>query len=262
MLQSSSANVNQCLITNVVSVTDFLDDYTKIKQLGKGAFGVVNLYQSTQDGRLIAVKSIQDQDSTDAELDVLRSLKHKNIIDCMGYVRGNGVVHILLEYMSEGPLSNHCPMVDAQKAWKCIRNVLEGLDFLHGNSVIHRDIKGGNILYNGQVWKISDFGISKIVGMEGNPAVTYAGTPGYMAPEIRKKNNVAYDDKVDIWSLGCTVIEMFDPYSQLFRYPHWLFNPQTVPEKVPEEFQDFLVACFKVNPQERATAAQLLQNYC
>ena len=239
-----------------------MDDYTKIKQLGQGAFGEVNLYKSTQDGSLIAVKTIEDQESSDAELDVLRSLKHKNIIDCMGYVRGNGVVHILLEYMSGGPLSNHCPMENPQKAWECIRNVLQGLDFLHSNSVIHRDIKGGNILYNGQVWKISDFGISKIVGMEGNPAVTYVGTPGYMAPEIRQMYNVAYDDKVDIWSLGCTVIEMFDPYSQMFRDRYWLFNLKTVQEKVPEEFHDFLVACLEENPQERSTATQLLQHYC
>ena len=233
----------------------------EIKKLGEGAFGNVHLYESVRDRREIAVKSIEVSEENlqtiQVELAVLITLKHKNIIQCIGFDEGPGQIHILLEYMSSGSLASRCPL-NIPDALECTKDVLEGLVFLHGEEVIHRDIKGDNILYDGTIWKISDFGLSKIVENDDLFVLYYAGTPGYMAPEIRQKGS-SFDYKVDIWSLGCTVIEMFDPGSPMFQDPNWEFDLDELPLDVPDEFHGFLSACFEWLPSQRATAAHLLE---
>jgi len=145
-------------------------------------------------------------------------------------------------------------------------SVIKGLAFLHAYGISHRDIKSGNVLLKatGEV-KLADFGVSHKLQHERDKMKTLAGSPYWCAPELITADS--YDNKVDIWAAGIVAIEMAET-----RPPHWDMEPLQVifhipkepppklknPERWSPEFLDFLDKCLKKNPEERATAKQLL----
>nr|CAB3455528.1 unnamed protein product [Digitaria exilis] len=149
------------------------------------------------------------------------------------------------------------------------RHILRGLAFLHGQKIMHRDIKGPNLLVDVQgVVKLADFGMAKHLSTAA-PNLSLKGTPYWMAPEMVQATlmkDIGYDLAVDIWSLGCTIIEMFDgkpPWSDLegpaamFKVLH---KDPPIPENLSHEGKEFLQCCFKRNPAERPTASELLDH--
>ena len=183
------------------------------------------------------------------------------------------MLHILLEYCIGGSIAKlldqfHC------LSEKVIKNytiqILEGLEYLHFHNVIHRDIKGANILVDRDgICRLSDFGGSKIIAseLEFNQHNSFKGTPNWMAPEIIKSQE--HSRFSDIWSVGCTIIEMITgepPWSEIKNHMAALYHilkceeAPKIPEGISPELKDFLNACFKLNPRERPNVSQLLKH--
>nr|POE82371.1 cytokinesis protein seph [Quercus suber] len=251
-----------------------LKDYQLGNCVGRGAFGSVYRALNWSTGETVAIKQIRLADLPKAELnvimqeiDLLKNLNHPNIVKYHGFVKSKESLYIILEYCENGSLHSICKnfgkfpenLVSLYTA-----QVLQGLLFLHEQGVIHRDIKGANILTTKEgLVKLADFGVAtKQSGLSEGSVV---GTPYWMAPEVIELSGASTAS--DIWSLGCTVIELLDgkppyhrfaPMPALFRIVNDDHPP--LPEGVSPLVRDFLMQCFQKDPNLRVTAKKLLRH--
>ncbi|KAL0080936.1 kinase-like domain-containing protein [Phycomyces blakesleeanus] len=203
------------------------------------------------------------------EVSLLQTLSHTNVIQYLGFIRTEEHLNIVLEFAENGSLMSTSKAFGAfpEKlvASFCVK-ILSGLEYLHANEVVHCDLKAANILTTktGDV-KLTDFGVSLNLKIKGADAGTVSGTPNWMAPEVIELKGAS--TKADIWSLGCTLVELVTgkpPYSDLiamsamFRIVEDEYPP--LPENVSMEMQDFLVCCFQKDPKDRPTASQLKEH--
>ena len=192
--------------------------YSLADEIGRGASGVVYKALNMQTGGMVAVKKValrgesKDQlQLLQREIDLLKLLKNPYIVEYRESFNTADTLYIVMEFVENGSLQSIVrkfgqlrePLVSIY-----ILQVLEGLHFLHEQGVIHRDIKGANILIStgGQV-KLADFGVAaKMDGRLDTHANSVVGTPYWMAPEIIQMSG--FTTSADIWSLGCTVVEL------------------------------------------------------
>ncbi|KAK7302460.1 hypothetical protein RJT34_13350 [Clitoria ternatea] len=245
--------------------------------LGKGSFGTV--YEGfTDDGIFFAVKEVSLLDDgsqgkqsifqLQQEISLLSQFQHDNIVRYYGTDKDNDKLYIFLELVTKGSLASlyqKYRLGDSQVS-AYTRQILSGLKYLHDRNVVHRDIKCANILVDasGSV-KLADFGLAKATKL--NDVKSSKGSPYWMAPEVVNLRNRGYGLAADIWSLGCTVLEMLTrqpPYSHLegmqalFRIGRG--QPPPVPESLSKDARDFILKCLQVNPNKRPIAAQLLNH--
>jgi mitogen-activated protein kinase kinase kinase len=205
---------------------------------------------------------------------LLRDLQNPNIVKYLSSSKEDNCFNIFLEYVPGGSvaamLNNYGPLKEPLVR-NFVRQILQGLAYLHGKNIIHRDIKGANVLVDNKGGiKISDFGISKKVeaGLLNSSAANHRpslqGSVFWMAPEVVKQTS--YTLKADIWSLGCLVVEMLTgshPYpdcSQLqaiFKIGTSGSAPQ-IPQKCTLEAKTFLSQTFELDHNKRPTAEELL----
>ncbi|KAF8404173.1 hypothetical protein HHK36_009053 [Tetracentron sinense] len=251
--------------------------WQKGDRLGSGSFGTV--YEGiTDDGFFFAVKevSLLDQGSQgrqsiyqlEQEISLLSQFEHENIVQYIGTDKDESKLYIFLELVTKGSLLNLYQKYHLQDSQVSAytRQILNGLKYLHDRNVVHRDIKCANILVHasGSV-KLADFGLAKATTL--NDVKSCKGTAFWMAPEVVNRKNHGYGLPADIWSLGCTVLEMLTrqlPYSHLecmqaiFRIGKGEQPP--IPNSLSIDARDFILQCLQVNPDDRPTAAQLLNH--
>ncbi|KAF2641626.1 hypothetical protein P280DRAFT_317770 [Massarina eburnea CBS 473.64] len=267
--------------------------WMKGQLIGKGTFGRVYLGMNITTGELIAVKQVEvnakaagsDKDkikelvkSLDQEIDTMQHLDNPNIVQYLGCERKEYSISIFLEYISGGSVGS-CIRKHG-KFEECVvssltRQTLCGLSYLHREGILHRDLKADNILLDlDGTCKISDFGISKKTdNIYGNDITnSMQGSVFWMAPEVIRSPGQGYSAKVDIWSLGCVVLEMFAgkrPWSKEEAigaiYKLGSLNqappiPEDVSRVIGVEGLSFMYDCFTIDPAERPTAETLLRS--
>ncbi|KAI1274566.1 hypothetical protein F5Y07DRAFT_372767 [Xylaria sp. FL0933] len=253
-----------------------LKDYRLGECIGKGAFGAVYKAFNWGTGEAVAVKQIKlvnlpksELRMIEAEIDLLKNLHHDNIVKYIGFVKSADCLNIILEYCENGSLHSICKAYGKfpeNLVGVYMTQVLQGLQYLHDQGVIHRDIKGANILTtkDGKV-KLADFGVSTSTLAGPDKEAQVVGTPYWMAPEIIELSGAT--PASDIWSLGCTVIELLSgkpPYHHLQAMPA-LFaivndDHPPLPEGVSSAARDFLMQCFQKDPNLRVSARKLLKH--
>ncbi|EPX73993.1 STE/STE11 protein kinase Byr2 [Schizosaccharomyces octosporus yFS286] len=256
--------------------------------IGSGSFGQVYLGMNASSGELMAVKQISLGDfkkskelhsslfnSLVGEINLLQELAHEHIVQYLGSNLTSEYLNIFLEYVPGGSVTGLLEMYgsfEAPLVRNFIKQTLEGLQYLHSKGIVHRDIKGANILVDnkGKI-KISDFGISKKLELE-NPddknvssRQSLQGSSFWMAPEVVKQTE--HTEKTDIWSLGCLVIEMLTskhPYPTCDQMQAIFKIGQNIPPEYPPDVapsvHDFLNKTFAIDCNERPTASELLQH--
>nr|XP_058952321.1 mitogen-activated protein kinase kinase kinase 2-like [Pocillopora verrucosa] len=257
-------------------------DWKLGKYLGAGAFGKV--YECSfpwrNYGGPCAVKIVkiepqytqsqEEMKQLTTEINILKKIRHERVVAYYGSVEKDNHLHLFMELMRGGSLYDRIKekkVLSEEESRKYTMQMLEGVSFLHSKEIIHRDIKGTNVLLDkhGNV-KLADFGLSKVIQKIGSKTnlLTECGTPYWMAPEIFWEEG--YGRKVDIWSVGCTVVEMLtgrpplgdlEPAAAMFH----IGSKPTVP-KLPKETskatKDLITAALTWSPKERPWSRDLL----
>uniref|UniRef100_A0ACD5UY49 Uncharacterized protein n=1 Tax=Avena sativa TaxID=4498 RepID=A0ACD5UY49_AVESA len=275
-----SPTVCSPLPTSPTACLQSQSQWRKGKLLGSGTFGQVYLGFNSENGQFCAIKEVQvisdDPHSKERlkqlnqEIDMLSQPSHPNIVQYYGSEMTDDTLSIYLEYVSGGSIHKLLREYGPFKE-PVIRNytgqILSGLAYLHGKNTVHRDIKGANILVgpNGEV-KLADFGMAKHISSFAEIR-SFRGSPYWMAPEVIM-NSKGYNLAVDIWSLGCTIIEMatarppwhqYEGVAAIFKIANSKDIPG-IPDDFSEDGKSFLKMCLKRDPESRASASQLLDH--
>uniref|UniRef100_A0A9L0JA91 Mitogen-activated protein kinase kinase kinase 19 n=1 Tax=Equus asinus TaxID=9793 RepID=A0A9L0JA91_EQUAS len=242
----------------------------------------------TSQGQLIAVKQValdtseklateKEYQKLQEEVDLLKALKHVNIVAYLGTCLEENIVSIFMEFVPGGSISsiiNRFGPLPEMVFCKYTKQILQGVAYLHENCVVHRDIKGNNVmLMPTGIIKLIDFGCAKrlawagLNGTHSDMLKSMHGTPYWMAPEVI--NESGYGRKSDIWSIGCTVFEMatgkpplasMDRMAAMFYIGAHRGLMPPLPEHFSENAADFVRLCLTRDQHERPSAVQLLKH--
>ncbi|XP_024396492.1 MAP3K epsilon protein kinase 1 isoform X3 [Physcomitrium patens] len=247
------------------------DKYLLGDEIGKGAYGRVYKGLDLDNGDFVAIKQVSLENIPSEDLASIMNLNHRNIVKYQGSFKTKTHLYIILEFVENGSLAsiikpNKFGAFPESLVAVYIAQVLEGLVYLHEQGVIHRDIKGANILTTKEgLVKLADFGVATKLTEADINTHSVVGTPYWMAPEVIEMSGVSAAS--DIWSVGCTVIELLTcipPYYELQPMPalyRIVQDPRPpLPEHVSDAITDFLLQCFQKDAKLRPDAKTLLNH--
>ncbi|KEG14015.1 protein kinase [Trypanosoma grayi] len=263
-----------------------LEGWRQLKIIGKGSFGAV--YEALLvSGRTVCCKVIElgslssreEMEKLRSEIALMKRLHHPNIVQYYGSLeeRENSTLNIFMEFVSGGSLNSFVKKfkkipLPTVRQWTY--QMLCGVKYLHDCGIVHRDIKGDNVLVSlDGIIKLADFGCSKAIDdvcSKTHGCQTMVGTPYWMAPEVIKCEAGGYGMKSDIWSIGCTVVEMItgkppwpecnSMWAAVYKIAHSTGLPTEIPKDLDPQLMNFLELCFERDPRKRSTAEQLLRH--
>ena len=253
--------------------------WSKGEIIGSGAYGCV--YKAMgKDGQLVAIKevSIDEKGGSKAieairqlkqEIAILSKIQHSNVVGYLGSERHGDKMWMILELATKGSLAKMYQKSELlhEDIKRYTRQIVCGLKHLHDQNIIHRDLKCANVLVDScdQV-KLADFGLAQEMA-DNSTLNAFVGTPHWMAPELLNPKRSGYTLKADIWSLGCTVLEMATR-----RSPFGVLEPQMallklmkgqappIPDNLQEDMRNFISQCLQVEAQLRPTCEELLEH--
>lgn len=251
-------------------------------QLGAG--GSAQVYRGSWNGQEVAIKKISGVahlEEMKKEIDALRRLRHPRLVRFIGACVQPPLLLVVTEFMSGGSLhdrlfgSRRGQLLTPQQRGTIARQTAEGLAFLHSQRVVHRDLKSMNILLDaGQNAKICDFGLAHQMCMESTHIARKldgeGGSPRYMAPECYDASHGKLTEKVDVWAMGCILIELFGgilPYSDCMTMAQLSARilvekrPPDVPPAVPAPISALIQRCVVFTPSWRLSAEELINEF-
>ncbi|XP_059819982.1 serine/threonine-protein kinase Nek5-like isoform X2 [Hypanus sabinus] len=255
-----------------------MDKYDVIRQIGEGAFGKAFLVKAKGDSTQVVIKQIKmakmrqkEREASFKEVVLMGKVKHPNIVTLLDSFEERQNLYIVMEYCDGGDLMHRVNM--QQGVWFEEDQVLDwfvqiclGLKHIHDRKILHRDIKTQNIFLcnNGKTAKLGDFGIARMLNNTMELAHTCIGTPYYLSPEICE--NRPYNNKTDIWSLGCVLYEL-----STLNHPFEGNNLHQLVVKICKghyapihprytyDLRILLAQLFKVNPRDRPSINSILK---
>ncbi|XP_041116892.1 calcium/calmodulin-dependent protein kinase type II subunit gamma-like isoform X4 [Polyodon spathula] len=269
-------------MATIVTSTRFTDEYQLYEELGKGAFSVVRRCVKKSTGQEYAAKiintkklSARDHQKLDREARICRLLKHPNIVRLHDSISEEGFHYLLFDLVTGGELFEDIvarEYYSEADASQCINQILESVSHIHQHDIVHRDLKPENLLLaskmKGAAVKLADFGLAIEVQGEQQAWFGFAGTPGYLSPEVLRKD--PYGKPVDIWACGVVL------YILLVGYPpfwdedqHKLYQqikagaydfPSPEWDTVTPEAKNLINQMLTINPAKRITADQALKH--
>ncbi|EXB29179.1 Serine/threonine-protein kinase 36 [Morus notabilis] len=251
-----------------------VEDYHVIELVGEGSFGKVYKGRRKYTGQTVAMKFIMKHGKSDKdilnlrqEIEILRKLKHENIIEMLDSFESPQEFCVVTEF-AQGELfevleDDNC--LPEEQVQAIAKQLVRALHYLHSNRIIHRDMKPQNILISkGSIVKLCDFGFARAMSMNTVVLRSIKGTPLYMAPELVREQ--PYNHTADLWSLGVILYELFvgqPPFYTNSVYAlirHIVKDPVKYPDTISPNFKSFLKGLLNKVPQNRLTWPALLEH--
>nr|XP_060621263.1 serine/threonine-protein phosphatase 2A catalytic subunit alpha isoform isoform X3 [Anolis sagrei ordinatus] len=283
-----------------------MEMYEILGKVGEGSYGTVMKCKHKETGHIVAIKIFYEKPEKSVnkiamrEIKFLKQFRHENLVNLIEVFRQKKKIHLVFEFIDHtilDELQHYSHGLDNRRLKRYLYQILRAIDYLHSNNVIHRDIKPENILVSQTgITKLCDFGFARTLAAPGDVYTDYVATRWYRAPELVLKDTT-YGKPVDIWALGCMIIEMAtgNPYlpsssdldllhkivtkvgsltphlqSIFIRSP--VFSGMVLPEvqhpksarkkypKLNALLADMVHACLQMDPADRMSSADLLQH--
>uniref|UniRef100_A0A7S2U0C5 Protein kinase domain-containing protein n=1 Tax=Lotharella oceanica TaxID=641309 RepID=A0A7S2U0C5_9EUKA len=266
-----------------ITKTDFEKKYSAKEVLGRGSFAIVKRAVRKKDGKELAVKIIKKAKLGQKELQIVHDevkimdkINHPHCVKLEEIFETNKKLYLVMEKLSGGELFDRIVAKGSyseKEASILIRSVAIALAYLHKIGIVHRDLKPENLIYADKSQespiKITDFGLAKLKLAQGDGMMTTAcGTPGYVAPEVLKKEK--YNEAVDIWSLGVILYILLCGFPPFYHektqklYQQIKSGSYDFPEKywkdITPEAKELIRRMLTVDPAKRITIPQILQH--
>lgn len=283
-----------------------MEMYETLGKVGEGSYGTVMKCKHKDTGQIVAIKIFYEKPEKSVnkiatrEIKFLKQFRHENLVNLIEVFRQKKKIHLVFEFIDHtvlDELQHYCHGLESKRLRKYLFQILRAVEYLHNNNIIHRDIKPENILVSQSgITKLCDFGFARTLAAPGDIYTDYVATRWYRAPELVLKDT-SYGKPVDIWALGCMIIEMatgnpylpsssdldllhkivlkvgnLTPHLQNIFSKSPIFSgvvlpqvqhPKNARKKYPKLnglLADIVHACLQIDPSERISSTDLLQH--